>query len=116
MSASVLNAVVILVSVSFIIYGITCIGSARMKQEFERFQLPGFAPWIGILEIAAGIAMLIGLAVPWLLLLATGGLTLLMAVALFVRIRVGDTLWQSSPAVVFFLLTGWLFFMTVQAL
>lgn len=85
-----------------------------MKEEFKRFGLAKFPELIGVVEIAGGIGLLIGLYIPFFLVLSTGGLTFLMFMALFFRMKAGDTFWQSSPATVFMVLTGYLFVVAVN--
>ncbi len=77
-------------SVSFLIYGLSCLSTRYMKQEFERFGLAKFRQFTGVLEIAAAIGLALGLIMPALGCLAAGGLALLMLLGFFVRLKIKD--------------------------
>jgi hypothetical protein len=74
-----------------------------MKAEFKRFQLEKLGLLVVVLEILGAVGLLVGF---WLykplLLLASGGLALLMLLGLIVRLRLKDGLWVSLPALFFY--------------
>lgn len=96
--------------VSFIIYGVSCLGSAHMRAEFQRYGLARFRSLVGWLEILGGGAQLFAGWVPLLGLLASGGLTLLMGLGVLTRIRIRDPLGPTLPAIAYLLLNAYLFF------
>lgn len=63
---------------------------------------------VGVLQLCAALGLLLGLEVPWMGRAAAAGLTLMMLCAVGVRIRIKDSLLQTSQALVFLLLNGWL--------
>lgn len=64
--------------------------------------------WVGVLQIGAALGLLLGLEVPWIGWAAAAGLTLMMLLAVGVRIRIKDGLLQTSPALLYLVLNGWL--------
>ena len=85
-------------ALSFLGYGILCLTTPYMVAEFERYGMPDARVITGVLQILASAGLLLGLIVPKLGVLAAVSLALQMLVALFVRIRIEDTLIQSLPA------------------
>lgn len=104
----------ILSGASFVAYGISCLLSGNMKSEFRRFGLARFRLLVGWLEIAGGGAQLAHSILPQVSLTATAGIFLLMLLGVIVRIRTGDRLWVTLPALGFMALNGWLLFMLIQ--
>lgn len=80
-----------------------------MKSEFERFGLERFGPLTAVLELLGGLGLLIGLKFPLILMLSSGGLTLLMLLGIGVRIKVKDSLLITFPAILFMFLNGFIF-------
>jgi uncharacterized membrane protein YphA (DoxX/SURF4 family) len=106
-----LNRVLIIFSAaSFLGYGSTCLASAHMKREFARYGLPGQRVLVGILQLAAALGLLAGFMEPWIGRAAAGGLALMMLVGVLVRIRIKDTLLQTSPAFFYLVLDAYLCF------
>ena len=69
-----------------------------MQQEFLRFGLGRYRVVGAILQLAGAMGQIFGLRYPLLGCVASGGLTLMMFVALLVRVKVGDRLKKSIPA------------------
>ncbi len=63
---------------------------------------------VGTLQICAALGLLVGLKLPWIGQAAAAGLTLMMLLAVGVRIRIGDSLLQTSQALLYLVLNGWL--------
>jgi hypothetical protein len=74
----------------FLGYGIACLTTRRMRSEFDRFGLPRWRVATASLQIAAGGGLLLGYAYPVCALLASLGLSLMMAVAVGVRVKIKD--------------------------
>ena len=81
-----------------------------MKTEFSRYRLNRFRIMTGALQIFASIGLLVGLEHQWLGFLAATGLSIQMAFALGVRLRIRDSLIQCLPAAFYLLTCGWLSF------
>jgi hypothetical protein len=95
---------------SFLIYGISCLMSAHMREEFSRFGLARFRMLVGWLEVTGGLAQIAFIVAPQLAAIATAGLFVLMLMGVITRIRIGDSLWVTLPALGYLALNGWLLF------
>jgi uncharacterized membrane protein YphA (DoxX/SURF4 family) len=98
--------VLILVSgLSFLAYGIAYFASPKMKQEFIRFGLKNLGALVAVLEILGGTGLLIGMFFfEPLVIFSAAGLASLMALGVGVRIKVRDTVKETLPAFLFFVL------------
>ena len=106
-----MSAVAVLAAASglaFVVYGALCLGSASMQAEFVRFGLARFRVVTGILEVLAGLGLLVGLGWPPALWLCSGGLTVLMLCGVIVRVRVKDRLVDILPALFLMLVNGYI--------
>jgi uncharacterized membrane protein YphA (DoxX/SURF4 family) len=103
------TALTVLSGVAFVVYGISCVFSQSMAREFTRFGLAPFRVLVGALEVLGGTGLLLGLfwSLP-LLAAAAAGLTLLMALGVGVRIRLRDGVLLTLPALVLFIVNGYL--------
>lgn len=100
-------------ALAFLGYGCACLGFGAMKAEFKRFGLEPYRAWVGLLEILGGLGLLVGLYYEPIALIAAGGLTLLMAMGIIVRLRIGDHWIQIVPAAI---LGGMNFFVALRQL
>jgi len=101
-------ALVLFSAISFLGYGAACFLSERLKREFVRYQLGSQRALVGGLQLAAAFGLVAGLSQPWIGRAAAGGLALMMLVAVGVRIRIQDTLVQTSPALFYLALNAYL--------
>ncbi|MFT7463725.1 MAG: hypothetical protein ACI9EF_002072 [Pseudohongiellaceae bacterium] len=83
----------------FLGFGLACLSSSDMVDEFARLGMSSLRLLTGWLEIAGALGLLAALVWPVLLVPAAVGLVLLMVSAVMVRVRAGDTLVQMMPAV-----------------
>jgi hypothetical protein len=102
------QALLVFSGLSFVAYGISCLISPHMRAEFTRFGLARFRPLVGSLELAGGCGQLLSWLFPALGIGATSGLTALMLLGVITRIRVGDGLLVSLPAVAYLMLNAYL--------
>jgi hypothetical protein len=84
--------------VAFLFYGLRVLFSGAMAEEFERYGLARFRRFTGVLEVLGALGLAAGFIVPGLVVLAAGGLTLLMAAGVVVRFRSGDSLGDALQA------------------
>jgi hypothetical protein len=93
---------------AFIIYGLSCLFSNKMKVEFARFRLSKLQRQItGISQVLASIGIVVGFYFsPVLLALSCLGLSLQMMAGFIVRINIRDSFAQSFPAFFFMLLNA----------
>ncbi len=100
---------------SFIAYGILFFTSVKMREEFVRFGLSRFATLTGALELMGGIGLIVGLKVSIILILASGGLALLMLLGFGVRLKMKDGFWLSFPSIFFMMVNVFIFLTAVGA-
>ena len=109
---TILNFLIVISSVSFIFYGISYFTTKNMKIEFKRFGLEKFGALTAILEILGAIGLLLGISLHPVLLISSGGLTILMFLGVLVRIKMKDSLLISMPATIYMLLNAYIFFLS----
>ena len=95
-------------------YGIAYFKSPQMKSEFKRFGLEKAGALTAILELLGAAGLVVGLKFHLILLIAAGGLAILMFLGVAIRIKVKDSLWISLPALFFMILNTYIFFMTLH--
>ena len=103
------GAATLVAALLFIIYGLLCLFSGGMMAEFERYGLSRFRRLTGALEVLGGAGLIVGLFVPEVMLVASGGLALLMLLGLIARFRVRDSFLESLPASILLLMNVFLF-------
>jgi uncharacterized membrane protein YphA (DoxX/SURF4 family) len=103
---------------AFMGYGIACLTTPHMKQEFERYGLQQFRALTGCLEISGGAGLLIGFftSQPILSLLASVGLAILMICGIGIRLRIKDSFLQCLPAIILFVVNSVIAFSHFQTL
>ncbi|MFB9760517.1 DoxX family protein [Ectobacillus funiculus] len=96
-----------LLAVGFAAFGVMKLtGNAMQVQIFEGFGYPlGFMYFVGFCEVLGAIGLLIGFWKSRIALLASGGLVLLMAGAVFAHFKAGQGIGLAMPALVFFILS-----------
>lgn len=100
---------VFLSSISFLGYGISYFAGTHMKREFRRFKLEKYGVLIVVLELLGAVGLLIGFWIYQpLLIVASGGLALLMLMGLILRLKLKDALWLSLPALFFMILNAYI--------
>lgn len=87
-----------------------------MKAEFVRFGLAKFGSLTAVFEITGGLGLLLGLYVPFLLLISSAGLALLMLFGFITRLYIKDSIWASLPAFLFMVLNSYIFLITANLL
>jgi len=86
------------VIIAFLYYGLSVLFANAMVKEFERYGLPQFRKLVGVLEVLGSLGLLVGYLVPSLVVAASGGLALLMALGVGIRFRSGDSLGDALQA------------------
>ncbi len=104
------NYIAFFSATAFIIYGTLCLFTNHMKAEFRRYGLSKFRLLTGALELIGGVGIIIGLVkLPIIFLISTGGLSLLMLLGIFARLKINDKFVSILPAIFFFSLNLYLF-------
>jgi hypothetical protein len=86
--------------VAFGSYGALTVLSGDMAAEFERYGLGRLRVFIATLQIVGSLGLLAGYYSRPLLLLSAGGFTVMMLLALLVRVKIRDPLVAMIPAFV----------------
>ncbi len=102
------TSLILVTGLAFMIYGVSCLTSAVMRSEFQRFGLERFRLLTGALEVLGGVGLMAGLRWPPILRISSGGLCLLMLLGLCVRLRSRDGLLLSLPAALFMVVNGFI--------
>lgn len=92
---------------SFFYYGISVLVSDAMVKEFEKFGLLRFRKVTGVFEVLGATGLLVGYFIPPLVIVASGGLALLMFLGLAARHRAGSTLVEALPALAMLLINAY---------
>jgi len=85
-----------------------------MKIEFKRFKLEKLGFLTIILEILGAWGLLLGLLFKPILLISSGGLSILMLLALMTRIKSKDSLLISLPAIFYMCLNAYIFYLGIN--
>jgi uncharacterized membrane protein YphA (DoxX/SURF4 family) len=91
-------------AILFLYYGAAVLFSNAMVAEFEQFGLPQFRKLTGVLELLGAGGLIVGYFIPPLVIVASGGLALLMALGLAVRYRSKSSLPDSLAALAMLLI------------
>ena len=105
---------VLLSSFSFLGYSVSYFVSPHMKNEFKRLNVEKSGFLVIILEILGALGLLVGFYYKPILLLSSGGLSLLMFLGLLIRIKTKDGLLISLPATFYMLLNVYIFYLAIN--
>ena len=99
---SLLTIAVLLSGAAFLFYGITCLSSQKMTDEFIRFGLNKQKRLLtGYLQILGALGLIFGYYYSdRLVFSAAAGLTLLMLLGFAIRIKIKDSISQSIPSLI----------------
>lgn len=101
----------------FIFYGLLCITTQHMVKEFERYGVAKFRDLVGYLELLGGLGQIVGYFYSFpLYVFASTGLTLLMLMAVVLRVKLKDPLIQIIPAAGLLLINAFLVLRAVENL
>lgn len=95
-------------AVSFLGFGTACFFSQPMKREYVRYGVSHFRSLIGGLQLAGGLGLFAGFAVPLCGQSAAAGLAILMLAGTGLRIHIKDSLMQTLPAAFYLVLNAYL--------
>jgi uncharacterized membrane protein YphA (DoxX/SURF4 family) len=89
----------------FIGYGSSCFFSNHMVLEFKRYKLENWRKFTGLAQLLACLGLIVGFYWPTATTLSALGLTIMMFVAMIVRVRIQDSIISTLPAFIFFTLS-----------
>ena len=101
MSLSPLLVLMVFVATSFAWFGTSCLVTAAMRGEFERYALARFRVLIGVLQLCGAVGLTVGWWYRPLGVAAAVGLTVLMLLGWTVRRRIRDPWLKQIPAGVY---------------
>ena len=102
---------------SFLFFGTASLFTSQMKSEFMRYGLENFRALIGVLQLLGALGLLLGYFYsPLLQTLAASGLSILMILGFFVRMRIRDSFIKSAPSLIYAVLNATLFIMLLDIL
>ena len=104
------EAIILFSALSFLVYGTGCFTSLYFKKEFERYGFSSQRRLIGFLQICGALGLIIGNWFPIVGKAGALGLALMMIAGVIVRIKIRDSLFQTSPAILYCLLNTYLVF------
>jgi MFS superfamily sulfate permease-like transporter len=93
------NILIYFSAISFIFYSINSLYSKRLISEFDRWGYGKFRILIASFQLLAGIGFIIGLYFSFLVSIVSFLLSVMMLVAIFVRIKVKDDVIEIFPAI-----------------
>ena len=99
---------------AFLFYGLTCVSSLSMVEDFRRFGLPWLRIPTGVLEALGGAGLLIGLEWEPALWTCSAGLALMMLVAFGVRLWMRDSVAASLPSLTLALVNSYIWIKSVR--
>lgn len=100
--------IVLFTAASFLYYGVSCLISPRLINEFERFGLSEYRIITGVLQLLGAVGIIFGLLYPFLGILAAVGLTLLMMAGFITRIKIKDSFFQTLPSFFYMVLNAYI--------
>jgi hypothetical protein len=107
------SLLILISSFSFIVYGIAYFTSPHMKNEFKRYGLEKLGLLTAVLELCGATGLLVGLIINPILLISSGGLAILMFLGVVVRLKIGDSIWATLPALFYMLLNSFIFYKSI---
>ena len=111
---NLLNVLIFFSAISFLVYGTAYFVSSNMKNEFKRFGLEKYGTLVAILELVGAAGLLIGFQNYTVLILASGGLAVLMFLGTGVRVKMKDSLLVSLPAFFYFLVNAFILYKALE--
>tara|TARA_B100001142_G_scaffold292285_1_gene311049 strand:- start:515 stop:862 length:348 start_codon:yes stop_codon:yes gene_type:complete len=97
-------------AISFVIYSLHSVFSRRMILEFSRWGIGNLRILVASFQMLGGIGLLLGMYNIWLLCLVSFFLTLMMIIAIIIRIRVRDSFLLTVPALMYAVLSFIIFY------
>lgn len=94
---------------SFIAYALMFVITPKMRVEFDKLNIRKYSIVIVTLEALGGLGLIVGLFIPPILILSSGGLTILMLLALIMRLYNMNNFKFMYQALFFFLVNGYIF-------
>ena len=112
---TLITILVLISTISFLFFGISCFVTAEMKTEFIRYGLSDKLKLVGTLQIIGALALGLGyLYLPTLAIIGAIGLSILMLFGFGVRLKIKDNFIQSAPSIIFAFLNAYIAFVMIM--
>jgi len=99
---TLLTFLVIISTLSFLFFGISCFFIEQMRKEFIRYGLSEYVKLTGAFQILGALGLGFGyLYMPYLSVVSAASLSLLMLFGFGVRLRIKDSFIQSAPSIIY---------------
>lgn len=108
------KAIILFTGISFIIYGVNSFYSRRMISEFKRWGYKNHRKTISTLQILGGSGLLLGLKINIFLMASSLCLSIMMFVAIIVRVKINDNVARILPAITYLMLSSLIFNYSLQ--
>jgi hypothetical protein len=89
---------IVLSAVSFVYYGVGCLASPRLREEYLRYGVPHLRVISATLQLLGAAGVVIGLMIEPIGVAAATGLCVMMTLGVVVRMRMHDTFRVMLPA------------------
>ncbi|MGB3143525.1 MAG: DoxX family protein [Maribacter sp.] len=109
------KGLIIFSGISFLFFGISCLFSQFMILEFKRYGLGNFRILVGCLQLLGALGLLLGLYFKNWAIMASLGLSILMALGFLVRLKIKDPVWVSVPSLFYSIINLVLFICLVSS-
>jgi len=93
-------------ALSFLVYGTGCLFSGYMVLEFNRYGFAKYRIVTGLLQLLGAAGLLVGFIIPLIGAIAAGGFALQMFFAVGIRLKIGDGVLRTSPALFYLVLNA----------
>ena len=103
-----LSVAMLVCTISYYLYGWSCLKTQYMIAEFKRYQLAHFRKLTGQLQLLGATGLAVGFLIPDIGGLAAAGLSLQMACGLGVRVKIKDSWFRCLPAIIYMIVCGWI--------
>lgn len=84
-----------------------------MMTEYERWGFKNQRIILGCCQLLGGLGLLVGLVIPLMLSVASFLLTCMMLTAVFVRIRIKESVLKMLPALLYVLVNATIFYFSI---
>ena len=108
-----LKGITLLSGIAFICYALSFYLFPQMRLEFEKLEIDQYSRLITFFELLGGIGMIIGIFYNPILIISSLGLTIMMILALFMRIYYMNHFKFMIQALILTIINGYIFYHSV---
>ena len=105
---------VLISALSFFYYGLNSLFSKKMVVEYNRWGFEKYRKIIGSLQFLASLGLLAGFYFKVLISIVSFLLFIMMVVAIFIRVKVNDSIIETLPATMYAMLNLFIFYVYLK--